>query len=296
MQLPAQRSCKHTWDLSSMLVNGSPVSRVTVEAVLSVIYSSIGALDYEMDRSAGQYSLSQLLDMLLFADAVGCSKAMLGQLAGLLGSTVRAELLFKLTDGSSAETTSSQGRRGGRSGRAAAGAAETAAGIQTVLLQLEGLYGIEDADDNDRRIDPNGDDEHDAAQDIKFVLLSWCGRNFTELCRLSEQQHQQLRQQAAQQLEALLYVGFKLDLQQLLQPTLRFLRAHADTILLNAIRDNADTLFTLRVLDAASGASGAELLSRACVQQCLGPGFGIGNVFGRYQEISKRCREMSMMC
>jgi hypothetical protein len=98
-----------TWDLSSLLVNGSPVSQETVTTVLSVIYSSMGALDYEMDRSRGQYSLSQLLHMLLFADAVGCSKAILAQLAGLLGSTVRAALEVVLTERDAGSTSSSAG-------------------------------------------------------------------------------------------------------------------------------------------------------------------------------------------
>jgi hypothetical protein len=279
-----------TWDLSSLLVNGSPVSQATVEAVLSVIYSSIGALDYEMDRSAGQYSLSQLLDMLLFADAVGCSKAVLGQLAGLMGSTVPAELEVKLTeDISSAAASSTRGRGGGRSarggrgrGRAAAGAADTAADTQTVVLHLENVYSTADADDDG---DHDDDEDEDGVKDKKFVLKRWSRSKHTVVCHLSEQQDQQLQEQAAQQLEALLYVGFKMDLQQLLQPALRFLQAHAESLLSSLIKDQADTLFTQRMLAAAAGASGAELLTRACVQRILGPGFGIGSMFADVEDV-----------
>lgn len=108
-----------TWDLSSLLVNGSPVKQATVIAVLSVVYSSMGALDYEMERTAGQYSLTQLLGMLLFADAVGCSKAVQGQLAGLLGSCVEPKLQVPLapqpqSDVTASAASSSSSSRGGR--------------------------------------------------------------------------------------------------------------------------------------------------------------------------------------
>jgi hypothetical protein len=261
-----------------------PVSQAAVEAVLSVIYSSMGALNYEMDRGAGQYSLFQLLDMLLFADAVGCSRAVLGQLAGLLGSTVRPELEIILTaDGSSAAATSTRGRgggrsgrgRGGHSGRAAAGA-DTAAVIQTVLLHLEEVHSVEEAG--------NEEDGDDDARDGQFVLKRWRSNKDTVVCHLSEQQEQQLQQQAARQLESLLFVGFKLDLQQLLQPALRFLRTHV-SLLDRVIPEQADTIFTQRVLAAAGGTSGAELLSRACLQRPLGLGFGIGSMFGDVEDM-----------
>jgi hypothetical protein len=53
----------------------------------------MGALGFEAPPAAGQYSLAQLLDMLLFADAARCNRAVPGQLAGLLGSgCVRPQL------------------------------------------------------------------------------------------------------------------------------------------------------------------------------------------------------------
>ncbi|WIA22286.1 hypothetical protein OEZ85_004605 [Tetradesmus obliquus] len=45
------------------------------------------------------------------------------------------------------------------------------------------------------------------------------------------------------------------------------------------IDDAAEGVFSRRVLAAANGASGAELLSRACLQQPLGAGFGVGSMF-----------------
>jgi hypothetical protein len=276
-----------TWDLSSLLVNGSPVSQAVVEAVLSVIYSGMGALNYEMDRTSGQYSLSQLLDMLLFADAVGCSRAVLAQLAGLLGSTVEPQLEVSLvSDERHSEDSSSRGGRGGRRGRggrggrgsrgatpvAAAAAAAGADRVQdSVLLHLAGVYSIAAAVDAE---------DSDDADDDNLALWRWHGhvRSFMRL--LTRQQQQQLCECVAQQLEALLFVGFKLDLQQLLQPALRFLRAHAETLLSDVLKNTADVIFTQRVVASANGANGAELLSRACVQRPLGLGFGIGSVFG----------------
>lgn len=92
---------------------------------------------------------------------------------------------------------------------------------------------------------------------------------------MTEKQEQQLDAQLQQHLQLLLFVGFKLDLQQLLRPALRFLRVHADAL----IDDAAEGVFSRRVLAAANGASGAELLSRACLQQPLGAGFGVGSMF-----------------
>lgn len=85
---------------------------------------------------------------------------------------------------------------------------------------------------------------------------------------MTEKQEQQLDAQLQQQLELLLFVGFKLDLQQLLRPALRFLRVHADAL----IDDAAEGVFSRRVLAAANGV-------RACLQQPLGAGFGVGSMF-----------------
>jgi hypothetical protein len=252
-----------TWDLSSLLVNGSPVSSEPVTAVLSVIYSSMCAFEYKRDRTQGQYSLARLLEMLLFADAVGCSKQALQQLAGMLGSEVRAELEFTLTD-SSILGSSSSSAGGQATAAAAAEGRDGAAASRVVTLQLDCVYGT-DADDDSHWVqrwdaDCIGDQQH-----------------------MTAQQMQQLLQQLQQQLESLLFVGFKLDLQQLLQPALRFLRANAGYLMghLGVFYDPsfAGAIFSQRVLAAAGGASGVELLSRSLLQQPLGRGFGFGSMF-----------------
>ncbi|KAF6254851.1 hypothetical protein COO60DRAFT_1663735 [Scenedesmus sp. NREL 46B-D3] len=225
-----------TWDLSSLLVDGGPVSQETVMAVLEVLYSSMWALGFEAEEAAGQYSLAQLLDMLLFADAVGCSKHALNQLAGLLGSRARAALEVAVPAVAASSST------------AAGGAHRTGVFVRKKNQRLE------------------------------------------------LQQAQQLQQQVAQQLEALLFVGFKLDLQQLLQPALHFLRANAESLRLPT-QGSPTAVFSLRVLAAASGASGAELLSRACLQQPLGLGCGIGSMFGdvEYKAVAPAATRDSIM-
>jgi hypothetical protein len=88
-------------------------------------------------------------------------------------------------------------------------------------------------------------------------------------------QTNQLRHQVAQQLEALLFVGFKLDLQQLLQPALRFMRSNSQQLITLTAQQQAQEIFSQRVLAAAGSASGVELLSRSFLQQPLGCGFGV---------------------
>jgi hypothetical protein len=247
-----------TWDLSTLLVNGSPVNHTTVIAVLSVIYSSMGALGYEMGRRFRQDSLSQLLNMLLFADAVGCSRTVLGQLAGLLGSTARDELDITLTNSTAGSCSSN---------RATTEAAEqggSTTSSKRITLQLTSMYSIE----------PYYTDEESADG---YELNRWYGQHSMSCTRLTGQQAEQLRQQAAQQLEVLLFVGFKLDLQQLLQPALSFLRA--SSLFLRCDTSRGGAIFSQRVQAAAGSASGFELLSRSCVQQPLGSGFGINIVF-----------------
>jgi hypothetical protein len=52
VQLPAHPPASDTWDLSSLLVNGSPVSQETVTAVLEVLCSNLGALDFMAESAA----------------------------------------------------------------------------------------------------------------------------------------------------------------------------------------------------------------------------------------------------
>jgi hypothetical protein len=253
-----------TWDLSSLLVNGSPVSQATVIAVLEVLYSNMWALGFEAERKDGQYSLQALLDMLLFADAVGCSRQALNQLAGMLGSTVTAALELTLP---AAAASSSNASAAGATDQAAAGGA---ASSSTLLLQLDGWF----------RLVNHLTLEDPPRTRLQRHTASGTFSNVTEHPFDLQQQAEQLKQQVSQQLEALLFVGFKLDLQQLLQPALRFLRVNADTLqLLPQTGDGTAAIMSQRVLAAAGGVKGSELLSRALLQQQLGKGFGVGSVF-----------------
>jgi hypothetical protein len=243
----------YTWDLSSLLVNGSPVRQTTVIAVFEVLYSNIWALGFEADRSDGQYSLRELLDMLLFADAVGCSKQALNQLAGLLGSAVTAALELPLT-------------------AAAASSVNGAASNSSVLLQLDGWFRLQD----------NWTDIAQEAPPQKVLQWHTASGVFAKATEqlFNPQQVVQLQQQLSQQLDSLLCVGFKLDLQQLLQPALRFLRTNSDSLqLLPQTGDRYTAIFLQRVLAAAGGgAKASDLLSRALLQQRLGRGFGVDSV------------------
>uniref|UniRef100_A0A383V9G6 Uncharacterized protein n=1 Tax=Tetradesmus obliquus TaxID=3088 RepID=A0A383V9G6_TETOB len=255
-----------TWDLSNLLVNGSPVSQEAVTAVLEVLYSNLGALGFEADRTAGQYSLAQLLEMLLFADAVGCSRAVLNQLAGLLCSCVRAELEFRIRGSSNGGGSGRRREDTAAAAAAAAAAAEEQAGTarsKLVTLQLDSVYKV---------------DSEGGVRWLRHVS----GTHSSLVCVLTAQQEQQLLAQVPRQLEVLLWVGFKLDLQQLLASGLRFLRANAHRILLRCLNEElvaSRAIFSRRVLEAAGGASGAELLCRSFKQQPLGLGLGVGSVF-----------------
>jgi hypothetical protein len=277
-----------TWDLTSLLVNGSPASQATVEAVLEAVYSNMWALGFEAERKDDQYSLQELLDMLLFADAVGCSRHATAQLAGMLGSSARAVL--EVTAPAAAASGSSGNADASAEAAAAASSASaavannpgttaansaavdcSAAGGRKVQLRLTGWYVLDYADERPR-----------AEGAPRRVLKERCpSGGFIDFISFEPQQEMQLQQQVCQQLEALLFVGFKLDLQQLLQPALRFLRTNVDSLkLLSTASEGAHAaIFSPRVLAAAAGASGAEILSRACVQQQLGRGVGIDSMF-----------------
>lgn len=76
-----------TWDLRSLLINGSPVTSDTVIAVLSVIYSFMSVRGYEQDHDT-DHGIEDLCKMLLLADALGCSKTFISRMGDLLGTVV----------------------------------------------------------------------------------------------------------------------------------------------------------------------------------------------------------------
>lgn len=118
--------------------------------------------------------------------------------------------------------------------------------------------------------------------------------------RLRVQAVKDIQQQLAAQLEPLLWLAFKLDLQQLQCRVLRILRANLEpggrSLLLyghltNATPETAaaqnpalvaavtEPIFTPRVLAAAGSRSGREIFTRACLHEPLGRGFGIRGLF-----------------
>jgi hypothetical protein len=244
-----------TWDLSSLLVQGSPVSQATVTAVLEALYSNLGA--FKPERSCkNQHSLAQLLDMLLFADAVNCSEQALSQLAALI-ETSRLEVL--LIDSNTGAGSDSAAAANTAAADTAAGSAP--AGSRLIKLQLHGVYSLETHGDCTR-------------------LMRLKGADSTQEYILTAPEVQQLQQQVSQQIEELLFVAFKLDLQQLLQPALRFLRANSPHLLKAVADADIASIFSQRVSAAAGGGSSVALLSRSFVQQPLGVGFGEGDLFG----------------
>ncbi|WIA44618.1 hypothetical protein OEZ86_007336 [Tetradesmus obliquus] len=248
-----------TWDLSSLLVNGSPVSQSTVTAVLEVIYSSLGALDFQPPHAAGQYSLAQLLDMLLFADAVGCSRAVLTAVAELLRSgCVRRQLEVTWP----AESDPATGDPSSATSSSAAAAAE--GDLLVVLLRLDGVYDVENYDEYTGIWGHLKGEPHQLTNGCRWVLLPRLDVN--------TQQKQRLLQQAAAQLEALLWVGFKLDLQQLLAPGLGFLRQNVPFLLRSMVYGIPNAVFTQRVLASMSGADSgcAAALVRGLLQRPVG--------------------------
>jgi hypothetical protein len=83
-----------SWDLSSLLIDGQPVSRGTVTAWLNVVYTLLDNKPFEEGVPAAAASATQLYQLLALADAVGSSQGVLNAcLAGL------EELCFKVKVG-----------------------------------------------------------------------------------------------------------------------------------------------------------------------------------------------------
>lgn len=105
-------------------------------------------------------------------------------------------------------------------------------------------------------------------------MTHWQAEKASTVVETSPQQFQCLLQQVESQIELLLYVALKLDLQLLLNCALQFMRSNFRDLTL----DEAEgTVFSPRVLAAVGGSrSGAQLFSQACLSQQLGSGFGMG--------------------
>ncbi|WIA39891.1 hypothetical protein OEZ86_013333 [Tetradesmus obliquus] len=243
-----------TWDLRGLVVNGRPVSRFTVTAVLSEVYSGMGALGWKLGPSPGRYSLAQLYRMLWFADAVGCSSVM-SLLAGSFSSSVRAELVCSVAASSSGEGAAAAGDKGG------------AAGSELVTLKLDTIYKIvtkfPKLIGGRVRLRP-------PARELRCMARE----PHAKLCfvkALSTQQEEQLLQQLAQQLEELLFVAFRLHVKELQKAALRFLNISVRHLMRNRNWWADEAIFSQRVLAAAGSASGKELLRRNDMGDIIDP-------------------------
>ena len=73
-----------------MQIEGAPVTVETVEATVEVLYHLMHVVDTDLVED--RFSLLQFRDMLLFADAIGCSKRMLSSMAALIDVCCRKQL------------------------------------------------------------------------------------------------------------------------------------------------------------------------------------------------------------
>lgn len=249
--------------------------------MLEVIYSSLQALDYECDSST-KYSIPEYCNMLLFADAVGCSKGFIHKVASLLGPVVPPEFCITVTEQLHRNTgQDTSGSTAGMQEQVVASSSSLTAVPTTtraVVINLDSFYELY------------------GVPGCKLVGKS-NGSNTEQ--PLTEQQLKTVQQQLIPQLELMLYVALKLDLPNLYGRMSRFLRSNDGSNLLpNKLLDPgpmsassvqpsssqtaADTaaqssnpVLSRRVLAAANSSNlGREALARACLQQPLGLGFG----------------------
>jgi hypothetical protein len=86
-----------TWDLSSFLIDGHPVSRDTVTAWLNVVYTLLDNKPFEEGTPASATNATRLYQLLAFTNAVGSRQGVLNAcLAGL------KELCFEVKTGDQA--------------------------------------------------------------------------------------------------------------------------------------------------------------------------------------------------
>lgn len=173
-----------------MSLSLSPLRLGLSATIWHAIYSHMHVLYFEADRSPYPYSLLQLRDM-LFADAVGCSKGTSLEIASLLDVCVRPVLTVVELDRNGSNSDSNEA--------AEAGAPTTAAA--TAALELNKVY-----------ITTIGSQ----------IMRLWERQNGTSTVvpdfAMGEQQ---FVKKVTEQLESLLHVALKMDLQQLQARLLR---------------------------------------------------------------------------
>ncbi|WIA24131.1 hypothetical protein OEZ85_013726 [Tetradesmus obliquus] len=172
------------------------------------------------------------------ANAVGFSRAVLTAVAELLRSgCVRRQLEVTLPFHINFADVEARMEMSEAAIEEAAGAAARAIGdLLVLLLQVDGVYGLDEYD----RAEYGYSGTLLKLQEGRRVALQQ-GKLY-----MDHQRKQQLDEQLAAQLEALLYVGFKLDLPQLLAPALRFACDNAPHLLEASLRGGTGALFSQR--------------------------------------------------
>lgn len=207
----------------------------------------------EPDRRPDRFLLTDFLRLMLFADAVGCSKRMCAKIVDLLDVCVAQAFLVGLPLGS---TLPNEG--GGAPSVADGGGAPSVAdgGRDTLKLDLATAYTF-------------------ASAPGKVTITAHGPYYTTELVGMlpDETALGELRCRLADQLEQLLYIAFKLDLHQLAGKALHFMQLNCrdgnGILALNEGDLLRQAVLTPRVLQAAGGVVGKELLLGACLQRPL---------------------------
>eukprot|EP00878_Enallax_costatus_P009541 GHUV01009971.1.p1 GENE.GHUV01009971.1~~GHUV01009971.1.p1 ORF type:complete len:368 (+),score=59.18 GHUV01009971.1:220-1323(+) len=241
-----------TWDLQHLQIEGTPVTTETVDATVEVLYHVMHVV--ETDLPENRFSLLQLRDMLLFADAIGCSKRMLNSIAALIEVCCRKQL-------------------------------EVAAAGQ-VPSELPGAAAVDDATAQDGQNQPTR--QHVVALHMGRVytidrrdLCEWVANAKRVVFKFDSKSVQPFLDDFAAQMESLLHVSFRLDVQPLVSLALGFVQHNSAYGILQL--QHSSTFLTPRVLTAVAGSSmGGSLLAHVMMQVPLGPGIGLDTVFCDY--------------
>lgn len=91
------------WDISSMLVAGKPVKRQTAVEWLNAVYSRLDDSCFEDQEESEVQTMTDLFELLMFADAVGSRRGILlhciGRLSHLMASARQGEEVVYLPTG-----------------------------------------------------------------------------------------------------------------------------------------------------------------------------------------------------
>jgi hypothetical protein len=197
---------KTEWDLSSLLIDGQPVTRSTVVAWLNCAYKHI--LDCDFEAQEVEQSAASLYQLLVFADAVGSQRVLMKACVAAHAENTRFVLELRQ---------------------------------QELQLDINGLYFFGSAEE------PN-----------PLILFGRCSARSTGACTVGEaaslEERSAFMSQLAAQVEGLLYMAYKLQLDQLLLKVTKFIQSSMIFGLGSPLLwDFKDTIFSKRVMDAAAG-------------------------------------------